>query len=368
MRGKPGRTTKADRAEGAVLSREAEPLAALVDGPWLVMGKDQRLSLFTRSEGRLSRWTQTRPAAAEWSGPEHFPTPRLSHLSLVQGADGFVRFVGRRISADGASADVVQAIQYQTGRPLAEWKTVGNPHRDPGSARRAGAPVAAVSDSGRVRVFLSNAGGGVSMRAEGAKGAWGPWDDLKGSDATNGMVVVGMASGRAELLVPGVGSAMRWQQSGPDGDMVRGLDLQISVAPGSACGLETAPDRITYYWADADTGTLFAHRPGSWVVPLGGVRAVGRVAALRTWLDGYDCTVLAHGTPDGHIMLAACGTENEGGGLWWSPTGDKATGSPALACDAAGRVVLVTAGEDGVLRVARQSDEPGLAMGPSVRI
>ncbi|MFC9028253.1 hypothetical protein [Streptomyces arboris] len=344
------------------------PRTVLVDGPWIVMGKDRRLTVFARDGQGLLRWTQRAAGGSEWAGPHTLPAPRLSHLSLAQGADGFVHFIGRRVSAEGHATGVVHAIQYQTGRPVTEWKPVGNPHKDAASARRIGVPAAAVSGSGRVHVFVANAGGGVSTRSEDAKGAWGPWRDLQGSDAYEGAVAVAAASGRIEYLAPGAGVAMRWQQEKPDGGLDRCLDLQISVSPGTASGLETAQDRFTYYWADAATGGLFAHRPGTWVIPLGGGPAEGRVAALRAWLDGYDCTVLAHRTPDGEIMLAACGTENEGGGVWWSRTVERSPGPPALACDAEGRVVLALVGEDGVLRIARQTSEPGLAMAPSVPV
>ncbi|WP_373561406.1 hypothetical protein [Streptomyces sp. rh34] len=365
-----GRTERRSRPVGdggiRVADAPATSLRApVVEGPWIVLGKDRRLTVFARSEKGLLRWTQRAAAGDEWAGPEVIETPRLSHLSVVRGADGFVRFIGRRVSAEGRATGVVHAVQYQTGRPVTEWKPVGNPHKDAAGAGRIGVPAAAVSGSGRVHVFVANAGGGVSMRREDAKGAWEPWRDLQGSDAYDGAVAVATASGRVEYLAPGDGAAMRWQQGQPDGGLDRCLDLQISVTPGSASALETAPDRFTYYWADAATGALFAHRPGTWVIPLGGGPAEGRIAALRVWLDGYDCTVLAHRTPQGEVLLAACGTENEGGGVWWSGTTERSARPPALACDAEGRVVLALFGEDGALRIARQAPEPGLAMAPS---
>ncbi|CAO0834851.1 putative protein OS=Streptomyces microflavus OX=1919 GN=Smic_65870 PE=4 SV=1 [Streptomyces microflavus] len=373
MGARSGRTARRSRPAGdggtpVAGTRVAGLRAPVVDGPWIVMGKDLRLTMFARSDRGLLRWTQRAAAGHEWAGPDVFEAPRLSHLTVVQGADGFVRFIGRRVSAEGHATGVVHAAQYQTGRPVTEWKPVGNPHKDAASARRIGVPAAAVSGSGSVHVFVANAGGGVSMRNEDAKGAWGPWRDLQGSDAYDGAVAVAAASGRVEYLAPGDGVAMRWQQEKPDGGLGRCPDLQIAVDPGSASGLETAPDRFTYYWSDVATGGLFAHRPGAWVVPLGGGPAEGRIAALRAWLDGYDCTVLAHRTPEGEIMLAACGTENEGGGIWWSRTAERSARPPALACDAEGRVVMALFGEDGALRIARQLPEPGLAMAPSARV
>lgn len=39
----------------------------------------------------------------------------------------------------GVEVDVVHAVQYQTGRPLTEWRSLGNPHRTPEKAALLGA-------------------------------------------------------------------------------------------------------------------------------------------------------------------------------------------------------------------------------------
>ncbi|MFJ2024903.1 hypothetical protein ACIODW_14005 [Streptomyces sp. NPDC087897] len=373
MGARSGRTARRSRPAGEGGTRVTGTHVAglrtsVLDGPWIVLGKDGRLTVFARAAEGLLRWTQRAPTGDRWAGPDVIVTPRLSHLTVVQGADGFVRFIGRRVSAEGHATGVVHASQYQTGRPVTEWKPVGNPHKDAASARRIGVPAAAVSGSGSVHVLVANAGGGVSMRSEDTKGAWAPWRDLQGSDAYEGAVATATVSGLVEYLAPGEGVAMRWQQEKPDGGLARCPDLPVSVGAGGVTGLETAPDRVTYYWADSATGGLFAHRPGAWVIPLGGGPAEGRIAASRAWLDGYDCTVLAHRAPGGDIMLAACGTENEDGGVWWARTAERSTRPPALACDAEGRVVMALFGEDGALRIASQAPESGLAMAPSVPV
>jgi hypothetical protein len=67
-------------------------------------------------------------------------------------------------------------------------------------------------------------------------------------------------------------------------------------------------------------------------------------------------------------MLAACGTENEAAGVWWSATGEGTSCPPGLALDGYGRVVIATVDPDGGLRIARQNEEPGLVMNPSMRV
>ncbi|MFR0356609.1 hypothetical protein [Streptomyces sediminimaris] len=360
-------------ADGVVAHEEAGRYAAeaTVDGRWLVLGKDGRLTAYGRTRDGLLRWTETRPGGPRWTGPEFFPVAGLSQLSVVQGADTYVHFLGRReVRRDGGppAVDIVHAIQYQTGRPVTEWRSLGNPHKNPEKAARFGIPVGAVSGSGRVHVFVRNAGRGLMLRREGPTGKWQPWQDLKGSGVQDGLAVTAHASGRVELLAGGARDAMWWRQAEADGDFRQEPNIAIRVTPGTAAALETAPDRATYYWTDQDTGQLIAHRPGGWLIPLGAAPAAEPLAPLRAALDGYDCTVLAHRGPDGQVVLAACGTENEQAGLWWSPTGEHSATPPALSLDAHGRVVLATIGQDGALHIARQSDGPGLALSPSARI
>ncbi|MCX5530643.1 hypothetical protein OG785_08735 [Streptomyces sp. NBC_00006] len=372
MRTRSGRGAARDRAivetDSAVDgSRGAEGPVA---GRWLVLGRDGRLTAYARTRTGLLRWTERRPGGPDWQGPDVIPVAGLTHVYAAQGADAYVHFVGRRQvrKGDGPPAvDVVHAIQYQTGRPVTEWRSLGNPHKDREKAARFGVPAAAVSASGTVYVFVRNAGRGVMLRRELPGGTWGGWTDLKGSQAQEPVVVVDHSSGHVEAMVPGPNLIMRWAQEEPDGDVRQQPDIPVTVAPGSAVALETAPGRTTYYWTDPTTGGIAGHRPGGWVYPLGGAPGEGVLAALRAPIDGYDCTVLAHRDVDGQVMLAAFGTENEQAGLWWSATGEGCVGAPALACDAFGRVVLGMIGADGGLHIARQTVESGLRLAPSQR-
>ncbi|MFJ4777337.1 hypothetical protein [Streptomyces sp. NPDC088762] len=343
----------------------------VVDGRWLALGKDGRLTAHVRTRGGLLRWTEQAPGGPKWTGPDFVETPELSHVTVVQGADCYLHLLGRRTArgADGAPVvDFVHATQFQTGRPITDWRSLGSPSKDPARAAMAGPPVGTVAASGAVYLFVRHAGGGVSMRREGRRGAWEPWNNLRGQQGIDGLAAVTASTGLIELLAPADnGRTMHWSQSVPDGDMERRPNIRVSPAVGSPVALETSPGRVTYYWTDAATGGILAHRLGDWVIPLGGAPAEGRLAAVRAVLDGYDCTVLAHWGYDGQVMLAACGSENEGAGLWWLPTGESTVCPPVLALDGYGRVVIGLVDPDGGLRIARQSDEPGLVMNPAVQ-
>lgn len=350
-------------------ARTQHTTRATAGGRWLVLGKDGRLTAYALAAQGMLRWTEEDPGGPRWTGPELVPVPHLTHLAVAQGSDGFVYFVGRReVPRDGGFAvDLVSATQFQSGRPVTEWRSFGNQHKEPEKAVRFGVPAVAVDASGTLHVVLRNANGSLVMRRE-SNGKWHGWQDQKVGRLRDGAAVAVNTSGRVEVLAPADGLAMRWIQSEPDGSFQRDQDIPFGHAPGSAVALETAPERMTYYWVDEATGGVVAYRPGTWAIPLGGTASNLPVAALRAVLGGYDCTVLAHRGTDGQVMLTACGTENEGGGVWWSPTGERCAGAPALAHDVYGRVVLALIGEDGALHIARQNREPGLALEPSVRV
>lgn len=338
----------------------------VADGHWLVRGKDGRLSAYALGDGELLRWTENSPGGPDWTGPEPFPAAGLSHLSVHQGPGGFAHFVARRSTrrAEGETVDLVHATQFQSGRPLTAWHSLGNPHRDREQGIRVGVPTAVTGADGLLHVLVTDADGKLLLRREETGGKWTGWAAIGRGTGDDGALAA-TGTGRVEVLAPGAGLTRRWSQKQPGGDLTADHDIPFGHVPGTVVALETAPDSLTYYWSDAGSGSLYAHRPGTWAIPLDSPPVSGRPAVLRALLDGYDCTVLAHRDADGGIVLTACGTENEGAGVWWSPTGEHSAGAPALAHDASGRVVLALIDSAGSLRVARQRPEPGLAMEPA---
>ena len=335
---------------------------------WLLRGRDGRLTVYTRTEDGLLRWTESAPGGPDWTGPEFFEAPDLTYLTLAQGADGYVHFLGRRERRDGegkAAVDIVHTVQYQSGRPLMDWRSLGNPHTKlVERAPHLGAPAAAVDAAGTVHVFVRDAVNSVRMRREGKGGKWEGWKDFKVRKALDGIVALATSAGRVEVLAPGAEATLRWAQEERGGELVRADDVPLAPAPGSGTALETAPDRLTYYAADVHGSGVLAHRPadGGPALPLGGGPGTEATAAVRTTIDGHDCTVLAHRTSTGRPAIAAFPTEDEDAGLWWAETGEPCVGAPALALDAHGRVVIAAVGLDGTLRIARQKAEKGLAL------
>ncbi|MEU1184172.1 hypothetical protein ABZ464_42500 [Streptomyces sp. NPDC005820] len=375
MRGRSARAAtrrgSAAPVTAAAATVPAPAVTGTATGTWLTLGRDGRLTAYAPARGGLLRWTETRPGGPDWSGPDLVEVRHLTHLAIVQGADAYVHFLGRRERPRGDGAvevDVVHAIQYQSGRPVTEWRSLGNPHPQPDRARHFGAPAGAVASDGTVHVFAPNAGGGLMMRREGKGGRWEPWADLRGTDVRGGLTAAATSDGRIEVFAPAGGAALHWFQPEPAAEPQRSHDVRPGPAAGSVAALETAPGRLTYFWTDPAGGGLICHRRGGWSVPLGGTPGDGANAALRTTLDGYDCTVIAHRGASGTVVVGVCATEDESSGLWWSDTGLACAGDPALAHDGRGRVVVAAFDPAGTLRVARQMPQPGLVLGESAPV
>ncbi|MEW2347540.1 MULTISPECIES: hypothetical protein [unclassified Streptomyces] len=344
----------------------------VAEGKWLARGTDGRLTAFAFAAEGVLRWTERRVGSPEWDGPELLPLPGLTHLVVGQGANGYAHLVGRRsvAKADGPPAvDIVHAVQYQTGRALGSFRPLGNWHtKDRGYIARFGTPVVAVDDGGTVHIVVRNAPGGLALRREDKTGKWEGWKNLRGSKLHDRPAAVATSAGTVEVLAPGEAPAGYWVRDKPHGAFERRPDIPLSVLPGSVRGLETSPGRVTFYWTDPANGGLVAHRPGSWLIPMGGAPADDSLTVLRATVDGEDCAVFAYRDAAGQVVAAKCGSEEEQNGLWWAPTGLTASGSPCLAVDGTGRVTLGAFGADGRPRISRRNDEPGMVMGPALTV
>ncbi|WP_393061888.1 hypothetical protein [Streptomyces sp. LN549] len=349
--------------QDARATSKAVPEAEALRGIWLTRGKDGRLTAYAAADGGLRRWTESRPGGPEWGAPDDVPTPRLTHLSVTQSADAYVHFVGRRerTAADGdVHVDIVHAIQYQTGRPASAWQPLGTPHKEDHRGGALGAPVAVVSRPGELHIAVRDGHGGMRLLREKPGGKWGVWGVLHGKHVKGEPAVVALSSGCVTVLAATDEGALHWQQAEPGGKWGGAERLGITLTPGSPAVLETAPGRATYYGTDP-AGGVVAYRADAGPMPLGGAPGDGAQAVIRTVLDGFDCTVLAHRGVNGCAIVGVGVTEKEADGVWWSDTGVPCLTTPVLIHDAQGRVVMAVVGTDGAPRVARQTDGPGLS-------
>lgn len=271
------------RAAGIGVRAPGPAASGAAHGDWLTLGRDGRLSLYAPTDGGLLRWTENTPGGADWTGPHLVPGAGLTHLTVVQGADSYVHFLGRRerTGADGTRrVDVVHAIQYQTGLAVTDWRSLGNPHSDREQGLLLGPPVGAVAADGSVHVFARGAHGGLVLRREAPNGKWRAWEELQGVGISPWPAPVALSGGRIEVCADAETGVFVWRQLEAGGDFTGPRGFALRAAPGTVAGVETGPEQATFFWTDADHGTAVSWRAGGWPTPLGGlVEAAVRDAA-----------------------------------------------------------------------------------------
>ncbi|MFB7258728.1 hypothetical protein [Streptomyces nojiriensis] len=379
---------EADR--GATSAAPAVPgseIAAAADGGsaargWLRLGRDGRLTAYASCAEGLVRWTESAPGSDIWQGPELFPVEGWAgRFTLAQDSNGFVWFAGTRYR-DGAPGgrELIIATQYQTGRPLGDWRAVGNPF--PERKREGeepppppGDPIVLPDGTGSLHILATRFGAGVGGRTRRADGKWGNWVDYQGKWVRGAVVPLVTAQGRAEFLAPFRGGASYWGQDAPGSDFRWLGRIEADAVEGTYSSCETGPGVGTYFWRHPADGGVVAHRPQApagaspVLMPLGGAGGVGPVDVTRTRIGGYDCTVLLQRGSEGYPEIAAYPTEGEQYGTWWAPVGSRCAGLPALSLDARGSVAIAMIDLDGGLLIARQDlTDPGLAFGPWCRV
>ncbi|MDQ1007670.1 LmbE family N-acetylglucosaminyl deacetylase [Streptomyces sp. V4I23] len=381
---------RADRPETAGLVVECFRAAAPCDEPgapgpavnrypgrrvWLTRGTDGRLAAYAAVGGGIVRWTEERPGGPGWTEWRSPDTPSLLPvLSVAQSPEGWVHLVSLRRTPDpagGALVEVMHAVQYQSGRPAAPWRSLGNPNGShPVKSREVGVPAVVVDADGCPHLFARNFGRGVSSRSQAKDGSWGGWTDRQGSGVTDGLAAVLDDQGGPEVFAPSDEGVLRWHRA-PDGDgLVRSPhSLPLLPVPGSPLTAQpTGGGRVTVYGSDARDGALWALRTDGAATRIGGAGGAG-VTLARAAIDGYDCTVLLQRAPEGETAIAAYPTEHEPSDLWWERTGGQGVREPAAAVDAYGRLVVASLDPDGRLRVARQdTTAPGLLLGGWVTV
>lgn len=335
---------------------------------WLQPRADGRLTAFGVLGGRPVAWTQDQPGGDAWSGPEplgQWPAEDegrcLSWLDAVRDDAGRIHVLAMR-STVGAGPeeqqrDIMHLEQDARNGEFGSWANAGNPYGTAasGAAKRRGLgiPVATVTGSGHVKFALRNFGGGLSARTTTADG-WGPWEDLHGG-LLEGASAVRLDRGTVEIYAANKEGMLRWYQPTPDGTFERDYATLLARPAGRPTLVEQTDGRLLMFARQPGTGWTLAYRQ----------REVG-----GAW-DPQPCVVdstpgfgpLAHTVlPDGDVALVqrtddgglrACRQPRDGSALnsEWTPLGGGPfVHAPAVAVDAAGRVVVSVLDDQARLR------------------
>ncbi|MFD4372234.1 hypothetical protein [Streptomyces sp. NPDC058486] len=348
----------------------ASPSAPGMHGGWLARGAEGRFSVYVPRDGEVFRWTEG--PDRRFTGPDKLGGGGLlPFLAAAQGPDRYVHLVGFRATDTGAEAgerhvELVHSVQFQTGRPNVEWKTIGNAN---GRAEWHGNPALAVDGKGRAHVFVRNRGGGVSARVQKDAGGWHPWWDLKGGRTDRNPVAAVNGDGLVELYTANDRGLLRYTQKEPGARPVVEPVVDATVVPGTLTAVTGPSGHVTAYYADG-SGQLCAWSPARGLDPTPFASAVGGgpLTAALCRIDGYDCTLLAQCDDQGGAALAAYLTEREDTGLHWTPSGPPVLGPPTLTADTDGAAAVAALAADGGVVVTRQKEEPGLALAPWTRL
>ncbi|MCX5295173.1 hypothetical protein OG898_01525 [Streptomyces sp. NBC_00193] len=327
---------------------------------WLLAGKDGRLSAYLPTAAGVVRWTEGRTEAEGWSGPELLQGPELMPgLTVLRGPEGYAYLIGlsrTKRKDSGSDVEVVYAAQYQTGRPLGPWTTVGNPNAASWhKARETGFPVATFDADGVLHVFVRNFGHSVSVRRQTPKGRMTGWEALGGLRVADELVAFPAAQGGVHMVARArdTASAGHFFQQDVKAAWVENRRIPVSPYPGS---LSVAPESGVVRFRYAGSNEVCVWWPGAQVpIGLGGPEGLGPVAGVAgADIQGWGCTVLVREGAGGVTAIGAHPDGRPDIGVWWEESGEPSVVPPAAAFDSRGRVVIATVGMDGTLRVARQ--------------
>jgi hypothetical protein len=335
-----------------------------VNGNWLLRGRDGRLTVYLPSDDAVLCRAELAPGGP-WEAPRRVGGDQRLHAgpAVGQGADGYAHLVAWRPTASGESG-LVHSTHFRPRLAPLDWIPVGHPDK---KGDRTGSPAVAVDGRGRAHVFVRNKGGGVSLLAQKEKGGWDPWRDLGGEGVQDQLAAVTAESGLVGLYAAVPGGIAHWRQEEPGKQPVRTDGTDASVCPGTLRALATSAAHTTLFFTDDDTGELCAWRPGGNPVPLVPAVGPGPVSAVRTVVDGHDCTLLAQrAAGSGRVAFAAYPSELEEMGAAWTASGPALPpdATVSLTLEADGRLVAASLSpSSGQLLLSRRKDEAGLALG-----
>lgn len=332
-----------------------------MNGDWLIRGRDGRLCVYLVSDDGVRCRAEHVPGGS-WDPPRRVGGDEKVYpaLAVGRGTDGYAHLATWRPTVKGESA-LVHSTHFRPLLAALDWAAIGHPNK---KGDRTGTPAVAVDAQGRAHVFARNIGTGLCMVAQKERGGWDPWRDLKGSGIVGSPVAVTGESGLVQVYAAVSEGILHWRQEEPGAQPVLQEPLKAPVRPRTLRALATSPEHTTLFYTD-ESGDVCAWRPGAEPVRVLAAAGSGPVAAIRTELDGHDCTLLAQRAESGRVAFAAYPTEEESSGAWWAESGPQlpADALVALTEDHEGRVAAAALSPStGALHVTRRKDEPGLAL------
>jgi LmbE family N-acetylglucosaminyl deacetylase len=340
---------------------------------WAGSDGDGRLHVLVVRDGRLL-WSredldpadaeEPGDAGSEWAGAELLGVTGGDLAPVVSvGTDpqGWPLVVAVRLADQHV---LVTSLNGSGGTWSGRWTDLGSPDAGSAAGPAIGGPVVTTTDDGRSWVLVRNGSGGVSVTSrDPAGGGWtGVWEDLGGGpDVQDGLAVVTDPAGRATLVASTRTALLRWTRgsgagrfTGPDA-----LPVPATGPVGPPAVAVSRDGHLEIGYRQAETGQVIVTQQvgQGWnpsPVVLGDLRGVGGPAMAST-SEGSDGRItVAARSRDGVGVTRQQGPDGEYGR--WVDLGGSAVDDPAVVVHSRGPVVVLAVGEDGTVRIARQTD------------
>lgn len=352
---------------------------------WAGVNQDGRPQVFAVQGGKLVTWWRD-DVEQTWKGPQVHqpPGPLAPGISVAANASGRLQLFARRLDTD----EIVTMWQNVINGDLVGWDTLGNPNAgtalDPAQV---GTPVAARTADGRIRVFVKNAGGGLSVKVQTnpEDGFQTQWQDAGGTGLQDGLAVGLDSSGGTDVFGYAVGEDQvgrirHWSTTAPDvNNNIPPFTLHLDALPGfepagppSVGHNRNGRQEVFYPLAANNTtgdragqvGHTWQNTDGSWNGTLESISGQGVL--------GPPAVSDAPGTgpTDARIMVF---TTNRGGGVsttkqygpnlgfdpQWTDLGGFVVGQPSAVVDGSGRVYVFALTDNGGVTFREQSTAGG---------
>ncbi|HKT04331.1 MAG TPA: PIG-L family deacetylase [Rugosimonospora sp.] len=319
---------------------------------WASTDPGGRAQLFVVRNGQVQWYSQA--DALVWTGPTQLANAGgelAPALAVGRHPDGRLEVFAHRLSDHHL---VVLPQTSAGGAFLSSWVDLGSPNLGSGMEDQVGAPAVAPSGDGRLVVFVSNAGGGVSALTQTAAGAWNSaaWTALPGTGVQDGLSAVTNALGRIDVFASTRTALLHWFQNVLNGPFQLDTAFPAVQPAGAPAAVLDATGRVEVVDLEPQTGNLrltYQVQPTvrTWSTGLLGIGDTGETTAPETVLSSSGRVMLLALDRNSGISATSQGQQVLSFDPWNS-LGGGVLEQPAAVVDSSGRATIGTIGSNGV--------------------
>lgn len=323
---------------------------------WATRDATGRLEVFEVRGGGVWRYQQT--GGGRWNGPTRLADPGgalVPGLAIGRDADGRLEIFAHRL----ADHHLVSLRQDAPGGSFGTaWADLGSPSLGSDLADQVGTPAVALGRDDRLRVFVRNADGGVSVLTQPTPGgSWSGdgWTALLGTDVQDGLSAVTVPGGSIELYASSKIEILRWRQDQVTGafDLTPPIPTGVPASPPRA--IVDPAGRVYVSYLDSETASVrLTHQ----IEPNGDTWLAEPVSFEATGGTGDPAMTVSSADRNARVVLLArnrdlgvsASVQRGGDSTFgpWDDLGGITLDQPAAATDADGHAMIFAIGRHGV--------------------